>query len=199
MSDQFWFKKPEILFSKQNMTQFWPSKYQTYEERVNAMTRFILYSGIIMSFYKQNTNPLVMAILLVSILVVISNSKNKVLKNILKNTGVYSDCQLPTAQNPLGNQIPYDDVTRKSACDADSVQDDITKSLFAEFPTRGLGDKNKEFVERQFFSTPNTGLVNDQSGFAAWLYGEPNRKMCKSDPSACTGFEGMQNGNSKSS
>lgn len=189
MSDPFWFKKPEVLFSKQNNLQFWPSKYQTYEERINAITRFILYSGVIMSFYKRDTNPLVLASLLVVVLVIVSNSKNKIIKNILKNS-TNGNCQKPTSQNPLGNQIPYDDPFRKPACNSDIVENNITKSLFAEFPTRGLGDKNKEFIERQFFSMPNTDIVNDQKGFASWLYGAPNRKMCKDDPSACTGFDG---------
>ena len=190
MNDPFWFKNYTVLFEKNKTMQFWPTKYQTYEERINSLTRFILYAGGILSFYKRQTNPMVFSILLIVVLVVISNSKNKVLNKILIKD---DDCQHPSIQNPVANQLPYDNVLRKKACNSLDVSNGITEALFAQFPTKGLGDKNKEFVERQFFSLPNTDLVNDQKGFASWLYGSPNRKMCKSDPSACTGFEGNIN------
>ena len=193
MSDPFQFKKPEILLSKDKLTEFWPTKYQSYEERINSITRFLLYAGTILSYHAKNTQHITMAILLIVVLVVLSNSKNKVLKRILK-TREESSCQQPTKSNPLANQIPYGNLERNSACDSHLVEDKITQSIFAEFPTRSLGDKNKEYLERQFFSMPNTGLVNDQKGFASWLYGAPNKKMCKSNPEHCTGLEGRQNG-----
>ena len=196
MSDPFWFKKPEILISKRNVLQFWPSKFQTYEERINSITRFILYSGLILSLQKQDSSPMVYSILLVSILAFISKSHNPVLQQILSKTKLNSDCQMPTKTNPLGNQIPFDDVYRKPGCKSSTIENEITKNLFAEFPTNGLSNTNKDSIERQFFSTPNTDIVNDQKGFASWLYGAPNKKMCKSNPEHCTGFQGMQNANS---
>lgn len=193
MSDPFWFKKPDILLSKQRVLQFWPTHHQTYEERINAITRFILYSSVIISFQRKNSSPLVFALLLIGTIVVISKSKNKVLQNIIKKTQMFSDCQKPSFTNPLSNQIPFDDVYRKPACKSFEVEDEITKNLFAEFPTNGLSNTNKDFIERQFFSTANTDIVNDQKGFASWLYGAPNKKMCISNPEYCTGFQGMQN------
>jgi len=193
MSDPFWFKKPEILFSKRNILQFWPSKFQTYEERINATTRFILYTGLILSLQKKNSTPIVYSLLLIGCIVFISKSNNSILQKILSATKINSNCQLPTSTNPLGNQIPFDDVYRKPGCKSNLVEDEITKNIFAEFPTNGLSNTNKDFVERQFFSTANTDIVNDQKGFASWLYGAPNKKMCKSDPKFCTGFQGMQN------
>ena len=195
MSDPFWFKKPEILLSQRNILQFWPSKFQTYEERINATTRFILYTGLILTLQKKNTTPIVYSLLLIGCIVFVSKSNNPVLKKILSKTNMNSDCQMPTSTNPLGNQIPFDDVYRKPGCKSYTVENEITKNLFAEFPTNGLSNKNKDFIERQFFSTANTDIVNDQKGFASWLYGAPNKKMCKSDPQFCTGFQGMQNGN----
>jgi hypothetical protein len=190
MTDPFWFNKTDILFDKKRISQFWPSKYQTYEERVNAMTRFILYAGTILSFYKHDSSPFVMSILLVVVLVFTSKSKNKFLQKLTTNL---KNCQNPTTTNPLANQIPFDSINRKKACSSSVVENQITDSLFSEFPTKGLSNMNKDFIERQFFSMPNTDLVNNQSGFASWLYGDPNRKMCKSDPQFCTGFQGQQN------
>lgn len=197
MTDPFWFSKPEILFDKKRMMDFWPSKYQTYEERVNSVTRFILYAGAIVSFYKHNSEPFVMAVLLVAVLVIISKSKNKVLEKLVKKP--LGHCQQPTLNNPMGNQLPYDSTMRHKACDSNLVDSQISDQLFAQFPTKGLSSINKSFIERQFFSTPNTDIVNDQKGFASWLYGAPNRKMCKSNPEVCTGFEGNINASNSGS
>lgn len=191
MSDPFWFNKKELLFDKKKLSEFWPSKYQTYEERVNAITRFILYSGIIISLYNHKSDPLVMSILLIAILVVISKSKNKILEKLIYDKK--SNCKSPELNNPMGNQLPFDDVYRKPACNSDLVSNQISNELFSEFPTKGLSSINKNFIERQFFSNPNTDIVNDQKGFASSLYGHPNKKMCKTDHDVCTGFEGMQN------
>ena len=198
MTDPFWFKKNEILFSKSNLFQFWPSKFQSHEERINAITRFILYAGLILSFRNKNTSPLTMAGLLIFIIVILSKSKNPVLRRVLSKSEEHSDCQKPSITNPLGNQIPFDDTYRKPGCKSSSVEGEITKKLFAEFPTNGLSTTNQNFIERQFFSTANTDIVNNQKGFASWLYGAPNKKMCKSNPEHCTGQQGMQNGGNSS-
>ena len=181
------FKDLNKFANKENLLQFWPSKYQTYEERINSITRFILYAGGLIAFYNKKTSPLTFSFLLIALLAIISSTKNKVLKKILLKK---ENCQKPTAQNPMGNQIPFDDINRKKGCNSFEVTDQITSSLLEEFPTVGLGDKNKEYMNRQFFTTANSNLINDQKGFASWLYGAPNKKMCKSDPSSCTGFDG---------
>jgi len=186
-SDPFWFNKVDILFDRTKMLEFWPSKFQSYEERINAITRFILYAGAIMSFYKHTSEPFVMAIILVVIIVLTSKSKNKILNKLIRKPN--EDCQLPSMNNPMGNYMPYDSVERKKACNSDLVSDEINEQLFAQFPTAGLSSTNKSFIQRQFFSTANTDIVNDQKAFATYLYGNANKKMCKTNPEVCTGYD----------
>ena len=190
MSVPFWFKDIKILFDKNNLVDFWPSKFQSFEERINSLTRFILYSGLIISVYKNDSNAFVLSILLVATLAMMTKNSKKVMKSFLEQ----NNCHLPSKNNPLANRIPYDDIERLQACDSSSVQGHITDTLFQQFPTKNLSPFNKNMQERQFFSMPNTDIVNDQKGFASWLYGDPNRKMCKSNPEVCTGGEGMING-----
>ena len=102
-------------------------------------------------------------------------------------------CQKPTKNNPLSNRLPYDETDRLSACNSNTVSSEITSNLFQQFPTQNLNTFNKNMIERQFFSMPNTGLINDQKEFASWLYGAPNKKMCKSNPEVCTGSQGNIN------
>lgn len=194
MNDPYWYKDIKILFEKNRLFEFWPSKFQSFEERVNALTRFIIYSGVILSIYNNDSMPFVMSIILIVLLAFMTKKSKQIVEKILKD---HSDCQMPTSKNPLGNRLPYDPVNRQPACDSSVVESDITKTLFNEFPTQNLNNFNRKMTERQFFTVPNTDIVNNQTGFAAWLYGDPNRKMCKSNPEVCTGFEGNINaGNS---
>ena len=185
MSDPIWYKNLDILFTKENLMNFWPTSHQSFEERMNSLTRFILYCGVIISSYNRDTSPLFASILCIIILAFVSKKGKKVFKRLLSG----KSCQEPTNSNPVGNRLPYDDVMRSQACNSADMKDQVSSSLFREFPTQNLNSYNKNMIERQFFSTPNTGLVNDQKEFASWLYGAPNKKMCKSNPEVCTGSD----------
>ena len=196
MTDPYWYNDLKILFEKRKLFEFWPSKFQSFEERINALTRFIIYSGIILSIYKKDSSSFVFSIKIIIILAFVTKNSKKMVETILKD---YDNCQNPTNINPLGNRLPFDDNKRLQACDSSDVKSDITNSLFNEFPVKNLTNTSKKLTERQFFTMPNTDIVNNQSGYAAWLYGDPNRKMCKENPEVCTGFEGNINaGNSGS-
>ena len=38
-----WTKNPQVLLSKQNLAYFVPTEDMTYVEKINAITRFIIY------------------------------------------------------------------------------------------------------------------------------------------------------------
>lgn len=195
MSEPFWYKDIKVLFNKHKLIEFWPSKFQTFEEKINSLTRFILYSGLIISSYKHDTTPFIISLMLVVVLAFMTNNSKKLRQTIQENIMKSGeDCFEPTKNNPLGNQLPFDSLSRLKACDSENVKGQISSTLFNEFPTKNLSTFNINMQERQFFSMPNTDIVNDQKGFASWLYGDPNRKMCKSNPEVCTGGEGNING-----
>ncbi len=91
-------------------------------------------------------------------------------------------------QNVLLSDI-VDDPDREPACDFPSVKKEVealTPYTYYQNRPRGFtpGAQRRAF-ERQFFSTPNTQTVNDQTGFAEWLYGKKFQPLCRDDPSQC--------------
>jgi hypothetical protein len=54
LSDPFWFNDIYILIKKDRLTEFFPTKDQTLEERFNALVRLSLYSSIILFYYHKN-------------------------------------------------------------------------------------------------------------------------------------------------
>jgi len=111
----------------------------------------------------------------VSLAILTKSSKTKFM-NISEQILGSNDCQEPTIQNPMANRLPYDSVNKPSACSIDKIHNEMENKLFAEFPTEGLSSKSKKLTERQFFTTPNTGIINDQKEYAQWLYGGANNK-----------------------
>lgn len=53
-SDPIWIQDFNILFKKERLTEFFPTKTQTNEERINAIVRLSLYASIVLSIYHSN-------------------------------------------------------------------------------------------------------------------------------------------------
>jgi hypothetical protein len=58
MSDNIWIQDFNILFQKDRLMDFFPSKEQTNEERINSIVRLSFYSSVVLSMYYSNTKYL---------------------------------------------------------------------------------------------------------------------------------------------
>jgi hypothetical protein len=101
-------------------------------------------------------------------------------KNALKNLELQLPNRKTTQNNPMGN-VPIRDFGRQQqfgkateGCDEECKQN-LTKSLFRS-PSDALW--NRQSSERQFYTTPNSSVPNEQNKFAQWLYGKNH--VCKS-------------------
>lgn len=202
MGSQIWYENIHVLFDGKNALDFWPTKLQSYEEKFNSVTRFILYGGITLSVYYRNTFHVIVSIALISFMAYLSSmgfvKKESFAKGQIPakhNSPNYmrrieQDCTKPTSENPFGNILIneyVDDPMRPPACPVEDVEDDM-KDKFVEGLYRDVGDVyERENSQRQFFTMPNTSIPNDQASFAKWLFFQNSN--CKSDKSVCTGFE----------
>ena len=48
-----WTSKPSVLLSKENLRYFVPTEDMTYVEKINAITRFIIYASFLLFFSKR--------------------------------------------------------------------------------------------------------------------------------------------------
>lgn len=127
----FWFNNPEILLDKDKLMDFFPMIKQTYEERLNSITRLALYISIILSFYHKDLRWLLLFIF-TSIFTIIlyrgrvnadkeENKSNKQ-DNIENEKETFDDenigedknskgqekCTMPTLDNPFMNATMKD-------------------------------------------------------------------------------------------
>lgn len=190
--EQIWFDNLKILFDKRYITNFFPSQDKTYTTNINAITRFIIINCIILTIYNNDTNYMLFCILLLSFMFMFLNKRKTHIEsnNIDNQTTTNEECRLPTKDNPMANNILTTDDSL-SACDVTNPK--IKKEMHATYNDTLFKDVTDIYEtknsERQFYTMPNTRSFNDQTGFAEWLYGKKNRKMCKSDVEVCSGFE----------
>jgi len=198
MNDTFWINNPTILFNKEQIFDIIPRGNNSIDANLNAMTRLILIISIVGYIY--NPSPRILISFFVSIVVIILyhkfkhndnvNHKNQILKEGFDNPEFYKEIKQdftnPTPLNPLMNvmipEIKYNP-DRKEAAPAfvPEVEKEINEAFKSTLNPRlfkDLGD-NIAFEQsmRNFYTMPNTSVVNDQKAFAEFCYG--NMKSCK--------------------
>ena len=171
-----WYKNISELFSSYDI---WIGKHtKTIDDKVNAITRFILLYSLILSLYYQTYLYIGVGILVVFVFACLhmyTNSGTSEQQKVYDN-----DCREISKDNPYGNPSIFEQSDRfKPACDNNREMMDKLYHQNTFFTPQDVF--KKDGGARQFVSVPK----NDQSAFAKYLYdNEPN---CRVDKTKCTG------------
>ena len=192
MSPVFWYKDYKILF--EDLDNFYPSPDMNLVEKLNSIMRLSLYISIILTLITFNYLYLyiVIGVGLFTIFIY-KMQKDNVEKffsdydKIVCNNG--EECVEPTPDNPFMNfNNITDDRKRGPACssfDNDVIKEKIEEN-FDNNLYKDVGDLySKNNSQREFYTMPNTKVMNDQNSFAKWCYSTP--PTCKEDGTRCTG------------
>lgn len=201
MTDKFWLSDPYILLNKDKIFNLLPSSKNTTNENLNSITRLIIIIAIVGFSFTQSQKILIsLFVSMVSILVYhkyINNKKGNTktkLKEAFSNQESYKEelknikkeFTTPNKTNPMMNvMIPeiHKKPTRKQALPsfAPSVEKDINEKVKENLDPRLFKDLGDNIVfdqsMRNFYTMPNTEVMNDQKGFAEFCYG--NMPSCK--------------------
>lgn len=203
--DKFWGEDISILFATSRLVEFFPTEDQNLAERVNAITRMILYVSLALAVYQKKSTAVYFGILLC--ILIYFMWKNKTISDIEKASYVGSidqiskftpedpnvirlpslegleteqeNCIMPTAQNPFMNRLAMEKVGGPPACKGPGVQEQaanlLNDQLFSDVDD--LFDRKAN--QRLFRTMPDTTGVSDNTKFANWLIkGSDN---CKED------------------
>src|SRR6056300_162460 len=189
-----WFDDPQQIIRADRVTQFWPNRDQTPEERINAASRFIIYATCIIYLTRRDPRIFVLGATIISVLYVMHKSKMVKEGYGLSITGDGRGCQMPTQDNPMGNVLmtDYTDApNRLEACYYATVKPYIQNYTTGSIPydsgrsRTALPKYLRNAADRQFVTTSVSKIPGDQTAFAEWLYGPKNGPMCKSDTRFC--------------
>lgn len=199
--ESFWYEDVSVLLEPSKLKKYIPLKSYSKVEKLNAIVRLGIYISILFIILTSNVNYLFIAIFCLLITLFInSNEETKKVREVKKNVENYDnikkdeniknrkinvdnyleDCVLPLDENPFMNVLLTDKRTRKPACR--TIKNKKIKKLVNDKFSQGLfKDINsvydRENSQREFYTTPNTTIPNNQGDFANWLYRTP--KTCK--------------------
>jgi hypothetical protein len=181
----FWVNEPTILFNKKYITQLWPYSYLTYEEKLNAITRFIILITVLGYILMSRISIVVLGLSIIGIIVLLYKKKEGL---FFPYYGV-NDQQPIEQNNPFGNVLMTD---YKFNPDKKPVLGEYTPHV-----EQSLNSKIKEFIvqensnnneiynlfnnvgdqfsfeqnNRQFYTNPSTTIPNKQDDFLSFCYG----------------------------
>lgn len=161
-----WFYKPSELTDKP--FDFWPSQRQSYDQRINSTTRFIIYSSLIVYAMRRDVRVLVLMGMLIAAIFL--------LVKLEPPNG--PTASMISRDNPVGNVLlsDYEMYPNRPATYADP--DLIRSQMENIFPS------DTRVAERQWYTMPNTTIPSDQDGMLKYMYGG-RTENCRSNAAFC--------------
>jgi len=182
----FWSENLSILFQKNKLSEFFPVKNMSLDDKLNTIVRLSIYISIVLYFKSHNYKVFFILISSLFLTYLIYRTKKKIiesesvekLENFIKDKKKIG----PTINNPFTN-ILFDEYesgpNRESLIDIESEKS--KKELEEKFGYNLYKDINDIYntnnSQRQFYTTPITTIPNKQKEFAEWLY--KTKPTCK--------------------
>jgi hypothetical protein len=171
----FWLYDITILF--QNYKEFYPRKNMSKIEKANSLMRLAIYYSILLIIFNLDSSWLTISFLLILLSIFIGTTENFTAEN--------KKCIKPTKDNPYMNFTLGDHINNPQRPNACKLNDEIRNEELKFFRNNNmkfdLYSKNNN--DRNFYTMPSTTIVNNQSGFAKYLFGDFGR--CKSEGKDC--------------
>lgn len=188
MDTKFWLNNPKILFRKDKLLEVWPYLHMSYNEKMNATTRFIIYVSLIGYVLMNNYLILLLGVVLIVSILLIYKYNN--VENFDSSNVASLDEGKHTSKNPLYNVLNSDYIDNVNK---DKLRDEYdqkkeeeinhqTKQFIYEANKgnkdignifKNMSDKiNFESSMRQFHINPSTTIPNDQGDFLEYCYGD---------------------------
>jgi len=197
MSTVIWLKDPRILMRQDQLTELWPLSTMSSEEKVNAITRLVIFLTLI---------GYLLTLVLIGILYYFPwKPKNQRVQESFSNqlSGVYPEFTnpgayevnknsftKPTNSNPMMNlmlpEIYYDPKRKPAAPAFNKAVETQINSAVKEFVAKPFDDpeiKDKLFADLgdeitfnrsmlQYNATSNQQVPNDRAAFQDFCYGD---------------------------
>lgn len=204
----FWVNNPSILVDKEKFIEFFPSNDLDFNRKLNAIQRLSIYISIALCIYTNNAKFIGVCVItgIITYMIYTYNQRETLQNTELKtfdNTGnavtdIFDKCTRPVPGNPFMNFTNGDYlnlssdgkiVDKPKNCPINNTDIiDSQNKIFNENLFRDVNDlMGKNNSDRQFYTMPNTELVNRQNEFAKWCYLTP-LETCKENTGNCNPY-----------
>lgn len=178
--DSFWLDDPQILYSKSELSNFYPSADMTMNEKLNSMVRLAVYIGAALTILKGSILYLFIPIVVAFLTVIIQKRQED-----FCDLSSLDTLTLPEADNPYMNfNLITDPRDKPEATPYSRKMGKTMDELFYKNLHRDVSDVfEKEHNQRIWATNPVTTAIPDQTAYAKWLYQAP--PTCKEEPHRC--------------
>tara|TARA_B100000902_G_C27194553_1_gene855745 strand:- start:92 stop:925 length:834 start_codon:yes stop_codon:yes gene_type:complete len=199
--EEFWINNPEVLIDKKSYLIIWPTETMSKNEKLNTLSRLIIYITIIGFIFTYSFKILIsgMVTLCIFVFLYYSSKNNKKeqfcnfsnIGNFYISPDITNRFTMPTSSNPTMNvMIPEinDNPDRNMAAPSynpvisEKINDSVKEMVVNNFDdSKNVKDKlfndlgdNFQFEQsmRNFYTTANTNVPNNQGDFAKFCYGD---------------------------
>jgi len=178
---ELWYQNPKILLN--NLDQFLPLNSLERVQKINSLARLAIYFFIFIIILNIDFKWITLSL----VILIISFSLGYMEKFTSSDLKVSTNnCQKPTKNNPFMNYTLgdlYYNSNRLPACNYDNVKKEIRQAFRSHLYSDSSDIWGKNISDRNFYTMPNTDIVNDQTGFAIWCFG--NSGECKTTGNNC--------------
>jgi hypothetical protein len=181
-NNKIWFEDIVNFINEKNYFVIIPLGQMSIEDKINAILRFLLYFGILLTLIRMDTRYIMIPVIagLVSIVVYKYETRRKdIIETELERRDLdivnNKVCTRVTIDNPFMNPSIADitfNPDKPAACDI--TNEAVSKNIENKFNARVFQDVNDIFnnkaSQRQFYTLPSTTIPNNRHGLANWLY-----------------------------
>lgn len=189
--DPFFMDDLTILIEPTRLIEFFPTKDQTLEERLNSIARLVIYTSVALSLYKQNPSAIhIGAIGLIFLILMWRNqtkTKSSATSGVLDKFDVdvkvtNAPCTMPTKENPFMNPLYDDPPGKPPACKGPGINE-MVENLFKSQLYEDVEDLYDRNQILRFNTVPSTVQPPEREKLTDWMFkGYPN---CKTNPGDC--------------
>ena len=188
MDTKFWLNDYTILFKKTKLLELWPYKNMSYEEQLNAITRFIILVSLVGYILMGNYIILLFGVILIICIAMIYKFHKKAKIETMKNHFAPPCGDFKNKSNPLDNVLMTDyvdnvnkpEVSKNYGPNEEQLINQKVKQFILS-NNRDNKDIHKTFDDlgneldfeksmRQFYINPSTTIPNSQDDFLKYCY-----------------------------
>ena len=176
-----WIHDITILFKKDLLMNILPTVSMSFEEKLNSITRFLIYLSVILYIIKLKARVfLIPMVFMFCTYLLYNDAIRSDFENESKQYSIIkaSERPKPTEDNPFMNSLLTDYGKFKKAAPKSYNKPKLQQKIEQKFESRIFQDVNDVFnrnnSQREFYTTPSTTIPNDQTTFAKWLYNNPS-------------------------
>lgn len=193
----FWIYDPSILFNSKYISQIWPYSNLNRDEKLNAMTRFIILITLIGYMCINRFLIIILGLILIGLIVIFYQSQKEGFEPFYKLQPYFS----VNKEKPIDNNNPFSNVLMtdyKYNVNKEESNEEYTPALeekINDSTKQSIIEQNSDNTDfqhafqddnsnimfeqsmRSFYTNPSTTIPNKQDKFLEFCYGKlPSEK-----------------------